>query len=119
MGFSLPKESVGYQQVNLSQKVHDFFSLQIPTTILKASIKNGTMLSKAYNVTSYQLCLSEQCLFVTSYVDQMFDNPSKVRLFCILQVADSMSMKRSAASMLSGKKPVQAAVSFVGCIFDV
>eukprot|EP00267_Zea_mays_P052496 XP_020405564.1 uncharacterized protein LOC100501495 isoform X4 [Zea mays] len=60
-------ESVGYQQVNLSQKVHDFFSLQIPTTILKASIKNGTMLSKAYNV------------------------------------ADSMSMKRSAASMLKSR----------------
>ncbi|ONM36948.1 Protein MOR1 [Zea mays] len=55
--------------------------------------------------------LLEQCLFVTSYVDQMFDNPSKVRLFCILQVADSMSMKRSAASMLSGKKPVQAAAA--------
>jgi len=28
-------------------------------------------------------------------------------------------MKRSAASMLSGKKPVQAAVGFVGYIFDV
>ncbi|KAG0538908.1 hypothetical protein BDA96_03G277300 [Sorghum bicolor] len=34
------------------------------------------------------------------------------------QDVDSMSMKNSASSMLSGKKPAQAVVSLVGCIFD-
>jgi hypothetical protein len=36
---------------------------------------------KSLTITSYQLCLLEQCLFGTSSVDQMFDNPSKIILY--------------------------------------
>ncbi|PWZ31965.1 Protein MOR1 [Zea mays] len=76
-----------------------------------APITTSGAATSARGVTKWDSLFLKKVLAINSYVDQMFDNPSKVRLFCILQVADSMSMKRSAASMLSGKKPVQAAAA--------
>jgi hypothetical protein len=80
-------------------------------------LEKGTVLSKAQRLLVINfVCQNNVYLWPVLLIKCL---TTQVRLFCILQVADSMSMKRSAASMLSGKKPVQALVSFFRCIFDV